>query len=71
MNRLEPQERECLARLAELGAEGLSSCERDVIRNLVSARLVEEVVEVGVVLPRIRRTFRITVAGLAALDQGD
>jgi hypothetical protein len=71
MSRLEPHERDCLARFAELGAEGLPPCERDVIRHLLSMRLIEEVVEVGVVLPRIRRTCRITVAGLAALDQGD
>jgi hypothetical protein len=71
MSRLEPHERDCLARFAELGAEGLPPCERDVIRHLLSMRLIEEVVEVGVVLPRIRRRCRITVAGLAALDQGD
>jgi hypothetical protein len=71
MSRLEPQERECLARVAQLGAEGLRSCDDEIIRRLLSLRLIEETVEVRVALPMLRRCFRATVMGRAALEEGD
>lgn len=70
MSQLEPRERRCLAHIAERVGEDFDPCDDEAIRRLLSLGLIEEVVDVRVQLPMIRRYLRLTVAGLAALGDG-
>jgi len=71
MNRLTSPERECLAQLAGKACEPLRDCDGAALRHLLSMGLIEETAEVRVPLPMFRRSFHLTVAGRAALTQGD
>ena len=71
MGRLTPRERECLSRLAGKACEPLRDCDDAALRHLLSMGLIQETSEVRVPLPMFRRSFHLTVAGRAALDQRD
>jgi len=71
MGRLTPRERECLSHLAGKACEPRRDCDEESLRHLLSLGLIEEATEVRVPLPMFRRSFHLTVAGRAALEQGD
>lgn len=71
MSRLTAPERECLAHLAGKVCEPFRDCDDEVLRRLLSLGLIEEIPEVRLPLPMLRRSFHLTVAGRAALEQGD
>ncbi|MCG6863414.1 MAG: hypothetical protein LJE70_19440 [Chromatiaceae bacterium] len=71
MSHLSPRERECLARIEGRESERLRSCDDMILRRLLALRLIEESVNVMVPLPLFRRSLHLTVAGRAALEQGE
>ena len=71
MSQLTARERECLAHLAGKACEPPRNCDEEALRHLLSVGLIEEAAEVRVPLPMFRRSFHLTVAGRAALEQGD
>jgi hypothetical protein len=71
MSRLTPRERECLAQIGGRASESPRSCDDEALQRLETLGLIEESVNVTVPLPLFRRSFHLTVAGRAALDQGE
>lgn len=71
MSQLSSRERDCLAQLAGKTCEPLRHCDNDALLHLLALGLIEETAEVRVPLPGFRRSFQVTVAGRAALEQGE
>ena len=71
MSHLTQCERDCLARIAGMQSQRLGNCDDGILRRLLALGLIEESVKVMVPLPLFQRSYDLTVAGRAVLDQVD
>jgi len=69
MSHLTPRERDCLARIGGMQSQSLGRCDDDILRRLLALGFIEESVKVMVPLPLFQRSYDLTVAGRAVLEQ--